>query len=109
MKHNVLQEVLRDEVPEGGNILTSMWAMKKKSNGAFREKMNARGFQQIDCEHYDSTSIAYPVANEVTIGCMFVSMLMACWMGELLDVKGAFLHGNFMNGERLYMEVPQGG
>jgi hypothetical protein len=26
----------------------------------------------------------------------------------LLDVKGAFLCGNFENGEKIYMEVPQG-
>jgi hypothetical protein len=107
MKHNVFQEVPRDEVPEGAKILTSTWAMNKKSNGTFRARMNARGFQKIDGEHYDSTSIASPVANEVTIRCMFVLMLMAYCMGELLDVKGAFLHGDFENGERLYMEVPQ--
>jgi hypothetical protein len=29
-------------------------------------------------------------------------------MGELLDVKGAFLHGDFENGERLYKEFSQG-
>jgi hypothetical protein len=102
IKHNVFQEVTRDEVPEG------TWGMNNKSTGTFRARINARVLQHIDGEHYDSTSIASPVSNEVTIRCMFMLMLVEYWMGELLDVQGDFLHGNFKNGERLYMEVPQG-
>ncbi len=33
---------------------------------------------------------------------------MAGWYGELLDVKGAFLHGEFEEGEQLFMEIPEG-
>ncbi len=34
---------------------------------------------------------------------------MARWRAmQLLDVKGAFICGNFENGKRIYMEVPQG-
>jgi hypothetical protein len=102
MKHNVFQEVPIYKLSEGANILTSTWAMKKKSNGTFISRMNATGFQQIYGEHYDSTSIASPVANEFAIRCMFVLMLRACWMDELLDVKVGFLHGNFKNGEALH-------
>jgi hypothetical protein len=108
MKHDVFQEVPRDEVPEGAKILTSTWDKKKKSNWTFRAIMNTRGFQQIDGEYHDSTSISSPIANKVTLRCMFVLTLMACWMGELLDVKGAFLHGDFESGEMLYIDVPQG-
>jgi hypothetical protein len=95
-------------VPEEAKILTSTRSMKKKSNGTFRARMDARGLQQIYGEHYDSTSIASPVANKVKIRCMFVLILMTFWMGELLDVKGAFLHGDFENGGSIYMEVTQG-
>jgi hypothetical protein len=42
MKHNVFQEVTRDEGPEGAKILTLTRATKKKSNGTFRARMNAR-------------------------------------------------------------------
>jgi Reverse transcriptase (RNA-dependent DNA polymerase) len=36
-------------------------------------------------------------------------MLMATWYGELLDVKGAFLHGEFgPRKKRLHMRIPQG-
>jgi hypothetical protein len=33
---------------------------------------------------------------------------MAGWYAELIDVKGAFLHGVFEKGRKVYMEVPQG-
>jgi hypothetical protein len=40
---------------------------------------------------------------------MFVLMILGGWVGELLDVKGAFLHGGFEpNDEPIHMEVPEG-
>ena len=33
---------------------------------------------------------------------------MAGWYAEVVDVRGAFLHGKFKEGTRLYMEVPEG-
>jgi hypothetical protein len=35
-------------------------------------------------------------------------MIMAGWCGELLDIKGAFLHCNFDKGKNLFMGVPKG-
>ena len=35
-------------------------------------------------------------------------MIMAGWVGELIDVKGAFLHGDFEDNDEIYMEVPEG-
>ena len=35
-------------------------------------------------------------------------MIMAGWYAEILDVRGAFLHGEFEEGTRLFMEVPDG-
>jgi hypothetical protein len=33
---------------------------------------------------------------------------MTNWYAHILDVKGAFLTGEFGKGEQLYMEIPQG-
>jgi hypothetical protein len=33
---------------------------------------------------------------------------MTGWYTHILDVKRAFLTGDFGNGEELYMEIPQG-
>jgi hypothetical protein len=35
-------------------------------------------------------------------------MIMANWLGLIVDVKGTFLHGDFEDGEVIYMKVPHG-
>ena len=82
--------------------------MKKKANGTYRARLNARGYEQVDGVHYDSHNISAPVTNDVTICIVLVLMIMAGWVGELLDIKGAFLHGEFEDGKNVYMEVPEG-
>jgi hypothetical protein len=108
IKHKVWKAVPRDEVPSDNKVLTSTWAMKKKSNGTFRARLNARGYEQIPGKHYDPNTIAAPVTSDTTIRIVLTLLLMAGWYGELLDVKGAFLHGEFEEGEVLYMDVPEG-
>ena len=34
--------------------------------------------------------------------------MYAAWIAEVLDVDGAFLQGQFYNGEKLYIEIPNG-
>jgi hypothetical protein len=71
--------------------------------------VNARGFEQVPGVHYDPKTIAAPVTNDITIRVILTVMLMALWIGELLDVKGAFLHGVFEPTEKpIYMKVPMG-
>ena len=108
VKHNVWKPVKRDEMPRHAKPLTSTWAMKKKSNGKYRARLNARGFQQVAGEHYQADSISSPVTNDVTIRIVLTLLLMAGWHAEIVDVKGAFLHGAFADGEKMYMEVPEG-
>ena len=88
--------------------MTTTWAMKMKSNGVFRARLNMRGFEAEDGVHYDSTSTAAPVTNEITIRLVMTLAIMTGWIGQLVDVKGAFLHGEFENGEEIYTEIPQG-
>jgi hypothetical protein len=104
----VFEPVEIDRVAEDATIITTTWAMKKKSNGTYRARMNMRGFEQKPGEHYDDSSISSPVTNDVTIRIMIVLMLMANWIGKMIDVKGAFLHGEFDNNEVIYFYVPQG-
>jgi hypothetical protein len=35
-------------------------------------------------------------------------MIIFKWSEQLVDVKGAFLCGNFKDGEDIYIEVPEG-
>ena len=39
---------------------------------------------------------------------MLTLAIMAGWVGHIIDVKGAFLHGEFENGEVIYTKIPEG-
>jgi hypothetical protein len=108
VKNEVWSPVDKQDIPSDAKVLTSTWAMKKKSNGKYRARLNCRGYEQVPGIHYDESSIASPVVSFITIRVTLVLMLMARWSGEILDVRGAFLKGTFANGEKLYMHVPQG-
>lgn len=108
LKNKVFDVVERSELPPGTKPIDSTWACKLKSNGTRRGRLNARGFKQIEGQHFDGSSIHAPVTNAATIRIVLTLMLMAGWIGNVVDVKGAFLHGEFNEGEEIYMKVPQG-
>lgn len=109
MNNNVWKEVPKDSVPEGAKILTSTWACKLKANGTKRARINARGYEQIDGIHYDSSSVHSPVTNDTSVRIVFVLALMAGWIGRISDVKGAFLKGSLdLDKEQMYMHRPKG-
>ncbi|KAL7563155.1 hypothetical protein ACA910_014434 [Epithemia clementina (nom. ined.)] len=108
INNNVFIPCPKSEVPAGSKILTSTWAMKKKANGVYRGRINAKGFQQEDGEHYDSHATFAPVVAEMTVMIVFTLSIMANWLAWVLDVKGAFLHGDFEKGRKIYMEIPEG-
>ena len=108
VKYQVWEAVPKSEVPKEAKKIDTAWAMKKKSNGTKRGRVNARGFKQVDGEHYDSSSIAAPVASDAIIRIMLVLAILAGWTLHVMDVKGAFLHGDLMDGEQIYLTVPEG-
>jgi Reverse transcriptase (RNA-dependent DNA polymerase) len=108
VKYEVWKPVNRKDLPKGAKVLSTTWAMKKKSNGKFRARLNARGFEQIDGIHYDEDTKSSPVVNEATILIVLVLMLLAGWYGQIVDVNGAFLNGHFERQHEMYLEVAQG-
>jgi hypothetical protein len=66
-KYNALTAVPRSLLPKGAKVLTITWAMKLKSNGTWRGRLNAHGYEQVDRSHYASDSIAAPVTNPITV------------------------------------------
>jgi hypothetical protein len=88
--------------------MTSAWAMKKKSNGTYRARVQARGFEQVDGEYCDMDTKSSPVICLVTIRIVMTLIVMTSWAAHLMDVHGAFLTGKFRDGEIIYMKVPQG-
>ena len=96
-------------MPAGAKVLTSTWAMKKKSNGTFRARINGRGYEQIDGQHYDGSSIHAPVTNDCSVRIVMVLALMARWHGHIVDVKGGFLNGHLDHEkEKMYLGIPEG-
>jgi hypothetical protein len=47
----VWEAVPIDKILEGTKIMTSAWAMKKKSNGTYQTRINARGFEHKSMEN----------------------------------------------------------
>lgn len=89
-KHKVVWTQFKlQDIRRGIKSLNTMWAMKKKSNGTYQAKINARGFKQVDGQHYDNTSIA----SSVTIDTMITIMMKGD--RKLCNIKGVFLHGEF--------------
>jgi hypothetical protein len=58
--------------------------------------------------HYNRTSTHAPVTNAGTIQIVLILMIMTDWQGKIVDVKGAFLHGEFKDSKVIYMKVPHG-
>eukprot|EP00956_Cyclotella_meneghiniana_P027101 scaffold60046_cov24-Cyclotella_meneghiniana.AAC.3 len=83
--------------------------MKRKVNGARRARLNARGFKQIPGQHYEEDNISSPVTNTVSIRVSFTLAAMARLAGRVVDVKGAFLLGEFGPDDPvIYMKIPEG-
>jgi Reverse transcriptase (RNA-dependent DNA polymerase) len=74
-----VKEEHASSVLKSAKIITSTWAKKKKSNGVFCARLAARGFQQQDGVHYDSSNTSSPVVNDITIRIFFVLAIMAGW------------------------------
>ena len=97
------------DVPEGAKVITYKWAMKKKANGTYCDRLNARGFQQVEGVHYDAAEIASPVTNDMSIRIVMVLNLMAGWIDKIIDVKGSFFCGELDEvNEPVYMAAPEG-
>ena len=79
------------------------WTMKLKSNGTWRGRLNACGYEQVDGSHYVSDSIAAPVTNPITVQIIIMLYCMNCtWTSAITDVEGEFLQGHSMNGRALH-------
>ena len=99
MKKNKLwRSVPKDEVLNNAKVVTSNWEMKKKSNGTYRESINACGFEQRDQDHYYRSTIYAPVTKEAMVRIVKMLMVMAGWDRQVLNVKGTYLHGEFEEG-----------
>lgn len=95
--------------PEGTNIVTSRWVLKKKRKpdgrlDRYKARLVARGFSQIYGVDYNETYA--PVANMTSIRLLLAYAAVEKLEIAFFDVKTAFLYGNL--DETIYMEQPEG-
>ena len=66
-QYNVWKVRMISKLPKHVKILKSTWAMKKKASGKYQAQLTARGYEQQERVHYDSSLIASPVVNDIMI------------------------------------------
>jgi len=109
LKHNVFKPTPIKDLPKDAKILSTTWALKKKAIGTYRARLTARGYEQEDGVHYDSTSKSAPVVLDATVRLVLILTILASWTTNIQDVNAAFLHGEFEPGTPpIYIYVPQG-
>jgi hypothetical protein len=99
-------EVNVNNILLGTKLLDSTWANKLKADGSTRCHLAIRGFQQIDGVHFDASDKAATFVCDVTIRVVLIVAIMANWLAWIVDVEGAFLQGQFQNGEQIFMKIP---
>ena len=108
LKNKVWMVVKKKDVPKNADIIVSTWAMKKKANGQYCDRLAARGFQQTHGKSFEYHDISSPVVHDITVRIVLTILLMSGWMAHIVDVNGAFLLGEFRENEHIYMKVPKG-
>jgi hypothetical protein len=108
VESGVFEKVKLSKLPSDVKVIDTTWAMKKKSKGTLCGRINVCGFKQVEGQHYNASSISASVTNGMTIKLVLTLMLASGGIAHVVDVKGAFLHGKFDNGEKIYIKIPLG-
>jgi hypothetical protein len=85
--HGVFEVTQTWHVPKGAKVLSTPWVVKKTANGRRKGRITARGFEQRDGEHFDSSDKSSPVVNDITIRIVLTLIVMAGLWAEIVDVK----------------------
>jgi hypothetical protein len=101
--HGVFEVVEKSKVPINAKVLSTTWVMKKKASGRYKSRITARGYEQRDGEHFDSSAKASPVVNDITIRIIFTLIVMANFWTEIVDVRGEFLTAELDPNHKMYV------
>jgi hypothetical protein len=98
----------KSNLPVNAKVLSTTWVMKKKASGRYKASITARGYEQRDGEHFNSSDKASPVVNDITMRIIVTLIVMANFWTEIVDVRGAFLTAKFEPNHRMFVSVPKG-
>ncbi|CAJ1934699.1 unnamed protein product, partial [Cylindrotheca closterium] len=106
IRRGVWRKMKRRDLPYGRRCIKCKWVFKIKRNGVFRSRLVACGYSQIP--GVDFTEHFAPVINDITWRILLVAMMIWKLDAWLIDVETAFLHGEFDEGEQIFMNLPVG-
>lgn len=89
--------------PDDKRIIDVKWVYRIKSNGQFKARVVAKGFQQPYHEHEESYS---PVARMCTLKLLLSIACQENWDIQQMDVQTAFLNGTIKS--EVYIYPPDG-
>lgn len=91
------------DAPKNNKIIDVKWIFRIKSNGRYKARVVARGFQQA----YDENEEIYsPVARMITMKALMSIACVKGWYIESMDVETAFLNGTIKS--EVYIYPPDG-
>jgi hypothetical protein len=108
ISYGMFEPVKISNLPKGTKLIDTTWAMRKKSSGTLRGRVNVQGFCHFEGKHYNGISISAQVTNAMTIKMTLTLMLMQGGIAHVMDVTGAFLYGEFKDAKKVHIKVPLG-
>lgn len=93
----VFADVPKSQLPPGTKVLNSRWSMKKKAIRDFQGRVTAKGFQQVDCVHYDEDETSAPTVSDASLRIVFLLIVVFHWYSEVVDVNATFLNGQSLH------------
>ncbi len=96
--------IKRSAVPRKKTIVGNRWVYKKRSNGVYRARTVAKGYNQVPGVDFQENYA--PVVNDVSVRIALICKLLYNLDDEQFDVETAFLYGDLE--EEIYMEFPEG-
>jgi transposase InsO family protein len=104
LEENNTWSFVNEQEAKGRKLVTTKWIFTVKSDGRYKARLVARGFQQKYKIDYDETYS--PVVNTTSLRILISIAAAKGLKMKQFDVKTAFLHGDLK--ETIYMKVPKG-
>lgn len=100
-----------EDVPSDANVVGCRWVFKIKRDAAgkpvrYKARLVAQGFSQVPGVDYFDTYA--PVGKLTSIRVLLAYAAYHDWELEQIDVKSAYLNGDFEAGEVIWMRPPPG-
>ena len=105
-KFEVFTLLPHSELPKHAKVMSTTWAMKRKTKVKLCRVLNACWYEQLEGKQYHTDSIAAWVTNPNTIQLVLPLMAMIpYWTPVVIDAEDAFLWGKFTGSEQMHITV----